>query len=459
MDLKAMKARRAELIKSASDLRSASGDEISSEDASKIKAMLDEVDTLSAQIEQMENSAAELDRRLKATETVMSQSRGRQTAPGMTTAISTTELIAKDPKKGFQNPRQFMMAVMNAEKSKGKNIPDNLKYMKVDNWMKRSGMVEEEMDATAGSDEQGAFSDPYGGYFVPIGFSPSFLKLDPEEDPMAGRTTMIPMATPKVSFNARVDKNHATSVSGGLVVSRSAETIAKTTSRMKFEQVVLSAYSLFGAAFATEEILFDSPISFAALIASGFQDEFTNRLIDERLNGSGVGEFLGVMNSPALVTVNKESAQAADTITLPNLYKMRARCWKYANAIWMFNHDCLPQLATLNQSLGTAGGQVMWQPSAREDHPDLLLGRPVIFTEYTKTLGDLGDVVLGNWSQYLEGIYQPMQSAESIHVRFLNHERCYKFWMRNAGEPWWKSAMTPKNSTATMSPFVTLEAR
>jgi hypothetical protein len=91
--------------------------------------------------------------------------------------------------------------------------------------------------------------------------------------------------------------------------------------------------------------------------------------------------------------------------------------------------------------------------------PDLLLGRPCIFTEWAKTLGDQGDLVLGTWSQFLEGTYQTLQSAESIHVRFLEHERTMKFWLRNAGAPWWRSALTPKNSTSTLSPFVVLDAR
>lgn len=453
MTLKEMKEKRAALLKQANDLRSASADGVlSAEDAKSITGWLDEADTLTAEIDKVETSAAAIDQRLKAGKAHLSESRGRVVAAGASGALTTVELIADDPKKGFKSPRQFMMAVMKAEQ--GGKIPDNLKYMAVKNHTKQG-----ELEATAGSDEQGTYADPYGGFFIPEAFSPGLLKINPEADPMAGRTTQVPMSATKVTFNARVDKNHATSVSGGLVVSRSAETIAKTTSRMKTEQVELIAYSLFGAAFATEEILTDSPISFAALIASGFGEEFVNRIIDERLNGTGVGEFLGVMNSPCLVSVAKESAQAAASIVLLNLYKMRSRCWGYGNALWMVNHDCLPQLATLNQSLGTAGGQVMWQPSAREDVPDMLLGRPVIFTEYTKTLGTQGDIVLGNWSQFLEGMYQPMQTAESIHVRFLNHERCYKFWMRNAGAPWWRSALTPKNSTATLSPFLVLDTR
>jgi len=55
--------------------------------------------------------------------------------------------------------------------------------------------------------------------------------------------------------------------------------------------------------------------------------------------------------------------------------------------------------------------------------------------------------------------YYQRQSAESVHVRFVNHERTFKFWLRNAGAPWWRSALTPNKSSVTLSPFVTLAAR
>ena len=101
----------------------------------------------------------------------------------------------------------------------------------------------------------------------------------------------------------------------------------------------------------------------------------------------------------------------------------------------------------------------MYTPSLREDRPDMLLGRPIFYTEYAKSIGTQGDLICANWNEYLEGTYQPMQNAESVHVRFLNHERCWKFWIRNAGQPWWKSAITPVYSSSKLSPFIVLDAR
>ena len=63
--------------------------------------------------------------------------------------------------------------------------------------------------------------------------------------------------------------------------------------------MTLRASSLFGLAFATEEILTDSPISFAVLIENGFREQFAFHMLNEKLRGNGGNEYLGVLNSPA----------------------------------------------------------------------------------------------------------------------------------------------------------------
>lgn len=311
---------------------------------------------------------------------------------------------------------------------------------------------------TAGSDEQGLYSDPYGGYLKKTSMRSEMLKVGTEDDPIGPLTTKIPMDAPTVKIPARVDKNHTTSVSGGFRVYRRSETQSVGLSRMEMETVQLDAIPLFGAAAATEELLQYSLPAFIAIIKAGFQDEFPAKLMRERLEGTGVGQYEGVLNSDCIVSVAAESGQSVDTIVLDNIYKMRSRCWKYSRAIWTANHDTLPQLATLNAVVGT-GGVPFWQPSAREDHPDMLMGRPLYFTEFQPKVGDTGDLLLGVWSEYLEGQLSPVQDAESMHVRFLEHERVFKFFTYNAGRVWWRSALTPAKSSDTLSPFVKLAAR
>lgn len=353
--------------------------------------------------------------------------------------IGDVRLAAEaDPKKGFKNPREFMLSVIDA--GRGHKLDERLAML------------------TVGSDEARGNSDPAGGFLLPEGFSPNLLKIMPEADPMGGLTTQVPMQNATIKMPARVDTTHTTSVTGGLTVTRRPETVAGTASQLTLTAVELTAHSLFGLSYATEEILADSPISFAAILAAGFSEQFTSHLIGERITGTGVGEFTGVLNAACLVSVAKETGQQGLTISKENIDKMRSRCWGYGKAVWLANHDTLPQLRSLVQSVGTGGAPVGYV-SVDANGNATLDGRPLIFTEYCKTLGTVGDLILGNWSEYLEGMYQPLQSAESIHVRFVNHERAFKFWLRNAGTPWWKAPLTPKNSTATLSPFVVLATR
>jgi hypothetical protein len=88
----------------------------------------------------------------------------------------------------------------------------------------------------------------------------------------------------------------------------------------------------------------------------------------------------------------------------------------------------------------------------------MLDGLPLFYSEYASQLGTAGDLVLSDWSQYLDGLYQPIQSAESMHVRFLNREQTFMLWLRNAGAPWWRSPLTPHKGTNTLAPFVILGA-
>lgn len=417
----------------------------------RVDKLIDEAQALEAQAkaaEQREQAARERADRLAQLEQAGATPPGRRNAPdeGQSARVEVGEpAFTRDPMKGFAKPREFFQAVIAQGATDPRAASDErLRYL-----------------AAAGSDEHQTLSDPYGGFLVPEGMSPNLMTVGADENPLAGRVQRVPMDTPSLKIPARVDKDHSTSVSGGLVVSRRAETAAAAASRLEMEQVKLEANSLFGFSYATEELLRDSPRSVAALLGSSFGEEFASRNVLDLLYGSGVGEPLGVINSPALVTIAKESGQAAKTLAAANILKMRARAWRYSrqNSVWIANPDTYEQLTALHIT-GTNGDVFLFNPARGDDTPDTLLGAPVVFNEYAETLGTPGDLVLvSRASEYLYGVYQPLESAESIHVRFDRHERAFKFWLRDAGAPWWRSALTPKKGANTLSPFVALAAR
>jgi HK97 family phage major capsid protein len=364
-------------------------------------------------------------------------------APRKTTAVapvSTVEnvkaLFEEDPKKGFKNEQEFFKAVYNVTTGKVA-ASDNMKFL-----------------AVQGQDEQHTLSDSLGGYLVPEGFDPSVKEITPESNPFAGRTFNLPMDKPSVTINARVDKNHSKSVAGGVVVGRRQETQDIKTSQMTFEQITLKATEQAGASFQTFELLEDSPSSVAAILANGFTQAFADADFEEFLRGSGVGAPQGVQNSAAFVGVNRTGAGLID---IDDVLNIRKRVWGYSNAIWIANHDTMSQLAKLQGGAGSAFS-LIYMPSSQTDVPDMLLGRPLFYSEYADKLGDKNDLQCINASQYLTGTYKQLQTAESTHVRFLANENVFKMWKRNDGRSWWTSALTPKRGAATLSPFVGLNA-
>jgi HK97 family phage major capsid protein len=348
--------------------------------------------------------------------------------------------VDDDPKRGFKDHRDFLGAVMSA----GRNP------LRIDGRLRR-------LQAVQGSDEQGAYSDPHGGFFIPHAIAPGILSIAPEDDPLLPLVTPVTMTAPTVTFNARVDKDHSTSVSGGFVVTRRPETVDGTPSRAKFDQVTLTANEEFGLAVATERILTDSPQSFVAIIQAGFRDEYAANGMNERINGTGVGERQGYLQTPCRVPVTKQTGQGAATILKENIDKMVSRCWRYSRAVWIANHDTRVQLKSLVQIIGTGGNAVAYLTGA-PGGAEFLDNRPIFFTEYAKTVGTEGDIALVVPSEYLEGTYQTEQYAESMHVRFAAAERMFRFYRRNDGQWWWKTALTPKNGS-TLSPVVTLATR
>jgi HK97 family phage major capsid protein len=349
-----------------------------------------------------------------------------------------SSLTDHDPRRGFESPREFLGAIIDATLS---GRPDaRLKPL-----------------AVAGSDEQGVYSDPAGGFLVPAGFA-SFELRRTVTDPMASRTTPIPMSVADVSIPARVDSNHTSSVTGGVTVVRNPETVTVPDSRLKFSSVGLHASTLAGLTFSTDRLVNDSRPTISAVLDRAFRDAVAAKMIRERIDGSGAGEPLGVLRSPARILVAKETGQASDSIVFENIEKMALRCYGYDQATWHANHDTRQQLTRVVQVIGTAGVP-RYQCSTRDDEPDRLYGRPIFYSEFSPALGDEGDLILVNWGEYLDGTLQPLQSLESIHVRFMAAETAFRFWLRGDGKPWWLDVLTPERGANTLSPYVILAAR
>ena len=315
---------------------------------------------------------------------------------------------------------------------------------------------------TAGPLEIG--DDSQGGYLVPTEFLATLLEKAQEAAIVRSRALFIPMATNSISIPYVAESSRADSLFGGVIIYHPAEAGSKTASKPLFGKLTLTLKKLVGLVYASDELLEDSPISIAPMINRMFPAAIAFTEDEEFINGTGAGQALGVMNSGCLVTVAKEGGQALKTIVYNNIVKMWSRLFSpsMGNSIWIANNDTFPQLATMALAVGT-GGSVAYMPAGGLSGSPYatLMGRPLIMTEHCQTLGTTGDLILCDWSQYLIGgkSGSPIKTASSIHLKFDYDETAFRFVLRYDGQPWWKTTLTPKHSTLTLSPFVALATR
>jgi HK97 family phage major capsid protein len=165
-----------------------------------------------------------------------------------------------------------------------------------------------------------------------------------------------------------------------------------------------------------------------------------------------------------LLQVPAVGGQSAGTIIAANVVDAWSRLWSSSRktAVWVVNAEAERQLITLTLPVG-AGGSVIELYHPTEDAANqpfaTMLGCPVIPSEYSPVAGTVGDLMLCDFSRYILGMREAMQTAVSIHVRFLSDEMTYRFTMRVDGQPIDRLPVTPLNGTATTSSFVAIASR
>ena len=310
-----------------------------------------------------------------------------------------------------------------------------------------------------------------GGFLVQHDFSTEIFNRTYEVGQVLQRARRVPIGANANGLKTlAVDETSRALGSrwGGVQVYRVNEADAGTAKKPKFRRMELNLKKLIGVAYATDELLQDST-ALESILMQAFPEEFSFAIEREIFEGQGAGEMLGFMNSPALVSVAKEASQVGVTIVAENVLKMWSRCWarSRSNAVWFINQDCEPQLYQMNFKIKNVAGTenvggmpVYIGPGGLSGSPySTLYGRPVIPVEYCQTLGTKGDIILADMSQYLIIDKGGLQSAQSMHVRFLNDEQTFRWTIRNDGQPIWNSALTPFKGSNTLSPFISLDTR
>lgn len=356
-----------------------------------------------------------------------------------------------------------LMAIKNAElsiRSGTSNRVDHRLLELQNRYEKRAG--------AAGASEQVPAD---GGFLVQPDFSDQLLSIAHDTGLVYPLCRKIPISEwtnaikiPGMAEYSRVDGQRW----GGVQMFWENEAQALTGAKPAYRLVELVLKKLTGLYYATNELLQDAR-ALGGVATQAFGEEMAFKLDDGVIRGTGAGQMQGVLKSPALISVAKDTGQMAATVTWGNIKKMWARMWTRSkqNSVWFINQDVEPQLMSMVQEGGIAGIPVYLPPGvggsvfggATAQPYGQLLGRPVVEIEQCDTLGSQGDIMLLDMSQHLMIDKGDMQTAVSAHVRFLSDEQTFRWIMRTDAQSSWFQTLTPYKGSNSYSPYVVLDAR
>jgi HK97 family phage major capsid protein len=235
------------------------------------------------------------------------------------------------------------------------------------------------------------------------------------------------------------------------------EGAAKVASTTKFYRMTLELKKVAALMYSTDELLQDAS-ALESVMTTAMAEELRFQVEDAIINGGGAGKPLGILASPALVTVGAVSGQGAGTVVAANLSAMWGSLIESsrANAVWLINSAVEPLLDGLFIPFGTAAGVAPQFVTYGVDGVMRIKGRPVISIEYAAAPGTAGDIILADLGQYAFIDRGGIQQDSSMHVAFLTDETCFRAVYRVDGAPTWRSALTPYKGSPTKSPFVVL---
>jgi HK97 family phage major capsid protein len=454
MDIEQLKARLAELNEQATALQAKADTEkrdLTAEEAAELEGIMADFDKTDEDIKRRERMAAQSKK--------LTASAGRRSTPSVQASdddgalhvrsgsairagISTP---AERGRWGWQSMGDFCAAVRKA--ANGSDVDSRLQNAAL---------------STYGTEGVGAD----GGFAVPPEFRTEILQKVTGEDSLLGRCDQNPVSGNSLT----VPKDETTPWgSAGITASWGGEASTGNQKKPALEESTIKVHKLTALVPVTEELLEDAP-AMGNYVTRKSAQVIDFKVTDAIVNGTGAGMPLGILSAGCLVSQAAEGSQVADTIHGLNLIKMWARmpATSRRTAVWLTHPDVEPQLMGAGLQVGPAaagsatGGSLIWMPPGGVSGSPYatLFGRPIIPTQACQQLGDVGDIIFADLTQYAAVLKAGgIRSDASIHIWFDQGVTAFRFVLRMGGQPWWSTAISAKNGSTTYSPFVALAAR
>ena len=222
--------------------------------------------------------------------------------------------------------------------------------------------------------------DADGGYLVPEEYDSRLIQTLDEENIMRKLSTRI-TTSGEHKINIAATKPAAAWIEEGA---------ALTFGDATFSQILLDAHKLHVAIRVTEELLFDNSFGLENYIIDQFGKALANAEEDAFLNGTGVGQPLGLFADKGGGTVANTVTALTTDAAIGLVYALKRPYRK--NASFIINDQLIAQLRTLKDN----NGAYMWQPALTAGEPDKFLGYDVYTSQYAPS----NAIAFGDYKYY-----------------------------------------------------------
>ena len=351
---KEMREQRCKLVADARKIMD-SAETLDAEQRSTVDEMLNDSDTLKADIDRVEALEAE-ERQIKAT-------------VGKQSELAIAEPTVAEEARGVAS-EAYRSAFMQFLRG-GKSSLSNAEYR----------------DLIEGTNTA-------GGYIAPMFADGQANMQDMIIETMNDAQNFSPNAT---SFNIEGQVTIPTETSTGTAAWITSEGDAYTEDDPAFGQLTLQPHKAGTLTQISEELLQDSVVNLEAFVASNIGRKFALLLENAFVNGNGVGQPTGVTDG----SDEGKAAAGAAAVTfdeLQDLFYSVKESYRQ-NGSWLMSTTTVSALRQLKYASGTES--YIWQPNMEAGSPDTILGRPVVISDSANAMTTgLKPILFGDLSYY-----------------------------------------------------------
>jgi HK97 family phage major capsid protein len=296
-----------------------------------------------------------------------------------------------------------------------------------------------------------------GGFLIPPAFADMLTAITPQDAIVRPRATVMPAASaPDTSTTyPMLNQSGVLGVFAGMTGGWVGEGGLKPETQPTLAQMTLTPHEVAAFVDVTDKLLRNNPAAVTQLIQQGFRDVILAVEDVAFITGNGIGRPLGFLGHASNVNVVRAAGLGVPAIAYADCVAMLWRMLKLGTSgpVWLAHPSTLPQL----QAMASALGQLIWQPSAREGMPSILLGYPVILNERQPVLGQIGDLMFVNLRYYMiqEGVGLAIRDDQGIGAFDHNVTRI-KAYRSVDGQPMLATPLLAEDAVTTFSPFVVL---